>query len=330
MSTIIQSISDKFTTPVINFYSTAATGISDYVMPMAWTALALGLLIWAYTYATGKTQVPITDLLTKYMYALVLLYMMSGAYLGWVADPLFNMGDQITAVLPGGAGTPLATLGQLFDKMVDTMSLIFSAGADSLLNMAWGTAIQLFIWGILLSLVCMILLALTLVMYLFAKIGMSLTLAFGPFFMFGLISQHTKNYFYAWLNTALYFVFYQVMIVAFIGLFLSILDSYFTDFQTQIGTIAFDPVQSVLNLLSMGGSDFNLMATLGPVLIISLVMFFTLLQIPQLVSSMTSGSGGGFGNGAWMLSNIMRRGGGGAGKTGGGGSAKPLMLPPPK
>lgn len=334
MSTTIQSISNEFTTPIVNFYASASGAITGYVMPIAWVILALGLLVWCYAIMVGKVQTPVMEWFTKLIYALLLLYAMSGAYLSWVANPLFTLGDNLSSAVStatgGGGGTALNTMGNLFDSSVDVITSVFEAGTTAVEKLLFGTAVQLYLWGALITVILFVLLGLVLVFYIFAKIGLSLVLAVGPFFLFGLISQHTRNYFYSWLNTALYFVFYQLMIVLFVQLFLGILGHYISDLQTAIGGASFSIIDGALNLIGLGNTAFNVTAILAPIVIISVVMFFTLLQLPTLVSSMTSGSGGGFGNGMHTIRSFMGGGRGGGGGKGGGGNVKPTTLSAPK
>lgn len=316
MATMVQDVVTHFTNATNTFIASSAGLISGYVMPIGWTILAIGLLVHAWAIMEGKVQAPLQDWMFKLVAALMVLYAMSGGYLNWLSEPLYNLGDELGTLLAGG-GNAVTSLSTVNDKVLNLLSTIFSAAGESFSFLDFGSAVILLIFGILVFIACYLLIATALFFIVFAKLGISLVLAVGPFFVMALLNQHTRNYFFSWLNTALYFVFYQVLTVLFIILFIGILDQYMTALETKLAGATWSIENAVLNLIGMGGpgTQTNLVATMVPVVVISLAMFFMLLQLPTIASSMTSGSGGAFGNGLYAMSQMFRRGG----KKGGGG-----------
>ena len=64
---IIGDIYTHFDKALSGFYEGAASGISAYVIPVAWIVLGICVLIWCYLLMQGKVAVPATDWLLKFI-----------------------------------------------------------------------------------------------------------------------------------------------------------------------------------------------------------------------------------------------------------------------
>jgi type IV secretion system protein VirB6 len=301
---IVGDIYTKFDGALSGFYETAATGISNYVIPIAWILLGICLLIWCYLIIEGKVAMPITDWLLKFAGFMVVLYIMGNGYLGWVAKPIYDLPSALTTAMSNSATNAPDLLGQVNEKVVDLVSAMFTAGSNLVKELAIGPAIALFLMGVLVIVATYLMLAVALFAIIFSKLGLSMVLAVGPFFVLALILPQTRNYFYSWLNTGLYFVFYHVFTALFIFMFIGIANSYLGTLNTNLGGAGGGGVLNmVANLLGVRGSGLNVAAVTIPILLISLAMFFMFLQIPTMCSSLTSGSGGSFGAGLTNLTH---------------------------
>lgn len=296
---IIGDIYSNFERALNGFYEGAATGISGYVIPIAWVLLGICMLIWCYLIIEGKVAMPITDWLLKFVGFMVVLYIMGNGYLSWVAKPIFNLPSELTTAMSSSASSSPDLLGQVNEKVVDLVSAMFTAGTRLVKDLAIGPAIALFVMGALVIVAAYLLLAIALFAIIFSKLGLSLVLAVGPFFVLALVLPQTRNYFYSWLNTALYFVFYHVFTALFIFMFIGIINSYAGKLNTQLGSTGGGGgvVVMVSNLIGVGGAGLNVAAICIPIILISLAMFFMFLQIPTMCASLTGGSGGSLGAG---------------------------------
>lgn len=296
---IIGDIYAKFDGALSGFYEGAAAGISGYVIPVAWVLLGICMLIWCYLVIEGKLAVPITDWLLKFVGFMVVLYVMGYGYLSWVAKPIFNLPSELTTALSATSSSAPDLLGQVNEKVVDLVSAMFAAGSNLVKELAIGPAIALFLMGVLIIVATYLLLAVALFAVIFSKLGLSMVLAVGPFFVLALVLPQTRNYFYSWLNTALYFVFYHVFTALFIFMFIGIVNSYMGTLNGTLGGAGGGGgvLNMVANLLGVRGSGLNVAAITIPILLISLAMFFMFLQIPVMCASLTGGSGGSFGAG---------------------------------
>jgi type IV secretion system protein VirB6 len=300
---IIGDIYSNFERALGGFYESAAAGISGYVIPIAWVLLGVCMLIWCYLIIEGKVAMPITDWLLKFVGFMIVLYVMGNGYLSWVAKPLFDLPSELTRALSATSGSAPDLLGQVNEKVVDLVSAMFTAGTKLIKELAFGPAIALFLMGVLVIVAVYLLLAAALFSVIFSKLGLSMVLAVGPFFVLALVLSQTRNYFYSWLNTALYFVFYHVFSALFIFMFIGILHSYVTKLNSTLGGVGGGSVLSmVARLLGASGEGLNVAAICIPIFLIALAMFFMFLQIPVMCASLTGGSGGSFGAG---LANLV-------------------------
>lgn len=301
---IIGDIYSNFERALNGFYEGAALGISGYVIPIAWVLLGICMLLWCYMIIEGKVAMPITDWMLKFVGFMVVLYIMGNGYLTWVAKPIFNLPSDLTTALSSTATSSPNLLGQLNEKIVDLVSAMFTAGTRLVQDLAIGAAVSLFFMGVLVIVAAYLLLAIALFAIIFSKLGLSLVLAVGPFFILALVLPQTRNYFFAWLNTALYFVFYHVFTALFIFMFIGIINSYVGKLNAQLGSTGGGGgvLAMVTNLIGVGGAGLNVAAVCIPIILISLSVFFMFLQIPTMCASLTSGSGGSFGAG---LTNLV-------------------------
>lgn len=300
---IIGDIYNNFERALGGFYEGAASGISGYVIPIAWVLLGICMLIWCYLIIEGKVAMPITDWLLKFVGFMVVLYVMGNGYLSWVARPLFDLPSELTRALSATSGSAPDLLGQVNEKVVDLVSAMFTAGTKLIKELAFGPAIALFLMGVLVIVTVYLLLAAALFSVIFSKLGLSMVLAVGPFFILALVLPQTRNYFFSWLNTALYFVFYHVFSALFIFMFIGIVHSYVGKLNSTLGGVGGGNVLSmVARLLGASGEGLNVAAICIPILLISMAMFFMFLQIPTMCASLTGGSGGSLGAG---FSNLV-------------------------
>lgn len=310
---IIGDIYNNFESALNGFYEGAASGVSGYVIPIAWVLLGICMLIWCYLIIEGKVAAPITDWFLKGMGFMIVLYIMGNGYLSWVAKPLFNLPSELVTAMSSSATNAPDLLGQVNEKVVDLVSAMFTAGTNLIKELAIGPAIAIFLMGVLVVVAAYLLLAVALFAIIFSKLGLSMVLAVGPFFILALVLPQTRNYFFSWLNTALYFIFYHVFTAIFIFMFIGIINNYVGKLNSTLGSAGTGSVMNmVANLMGVGSANLNVAAVTIPILLISISMFFMFLQIPTMCASITGGSGGAFGSGLQSVMHMkgLMKGGG--------------------
>ena len=296
---IISDVHSSFERALFGFFEGAANALSAYVLPVAWVLLGISMLVWCYLIMEGRVGAPLTDWLLKFIAFMILLYVMGDGYLSWVATPIFELPTELVNVMTAGRGNAIEILGRVNDKILDLVSAMFVAGTSLFQELAVGPAIALFLMAVLVTIAAYLLLAAALFSIIFSKLGLSMVLAVGPLFVLASILPQTRRYFYSWISTALYFVFYQILSVIFIFLFIGIIHTYVTKLNDRLGGIGAGGgvISMVARLIGASGEGLNVAALCIPILLISLAMFLMFLQIPTMCASLTTGSGGSFGGG---------------------------------
>jgi type IV secretion system protein VirB6 len=305
---IIGDIYTHFDKALSGFYEGAASGISAYVIPVAWIVLGICVLIWCYLLMQGKVAVPATDWLLKFIGFMLVLHVMGNGYLGWVATPIFNLPSELTAAASHSSSDAPTLLGQVNTKVIDLISALFTAASSFASDLAIGAAITVFLLTLLVTAAAYLLLSTALFAVIFAKLGLSLVLAVGPFFVLALVLPQTRSLFFSWISTALYFVFYHLFTALFIFLFIGVVDVYLSRLASQIDRSGGGEVSAMAAQLIDAGGNLSVIAICIPVILISLAMFCMFLQIPAICASMTGGSGGTFFPGLGALARMRRAG----------------------
>ena len=284
---VLDNVYLKFDGAITGLYASASSGISSYVIPIAWIVLAVLLLVWCYLTMTGKTSMPVLDLFVPFIAFMLVLYAMGSGYTAWIADPLYKLPEElVSAVGRGSATTPIQALALFEEKFIGLATGGFNLLVDYVKSLAWGLV--------------------------YAKLGLTLVLAVGPFFVFLLVLQHTRDKFFSWLNTALFFVFYYVLCFLFMNLFFNFLDAYINALAgvaANSGAGVAGTIADAIRNQFMGGDMAkagNVIVVFMPVVLLTLIMAFMFLQLSTIASSMTSGAGGAVGQGASSLIYYMR------------------------
>jgi len=301
---IIQQVYTEFETVVKTVVESASSGISGYVIPIAWIVLAIALLMWCYLTMSGKTTVPILDWFVPFISFMLVLYAMGSGYMTWVGEPLWALPDELaSAANHASTSGPIEAIGNFENKMLAIGTGMIKVVVKYFETGAWGAAIVLVILLVAIMLAAVVVVIVVFVGLVYAKLGLSMVLAVGPFFLFILVIPALRDKFFSWLSTALYFVMYSVLIQIFMQMFFSILDKYVSkltgavsgDSSSWMPTAA----QTVSNMF-LGGDAAkatNALVTFMPIIILSFIMAFLFLQITTIASSMTAGSGGTVGAG---------------------------------
>lgn len=296
----------RFTEAMDGVYAAASSGISNYVIPIAWILLSIVLLTWAIATISGKTSVPILEWFTPFIAFILVLHAMGAGYVQWIADPIFKLPEQLASAVGNSASNnPIDSL-----AIFETKFSVLLAGAFSLIAQygesgAYGAAVVLSIIVLIMILAAAAMMIVMFAGIVYAKLGLTLVLSVGPFFIFMLILQSTRDKFYAWLSTALFFVLYYLLCVLFVALFFSILDEYMSAITNMAGagggqSEMHRAAEFVRNVF--GGGDeqktVSVISSFFPVILLTGIMAFMFLQLSTIAASMTSGSGGSVGQGA--------------------------------
>lgn len=310
-TSFIQETYQLFEKATVGLYASASAGISGYVIPIAWIVLAISLLVWCYMTMSGKTSAPVLDWFIPFIAFMLVLYAMGSGYTKWIADPLWNLPEELLRATNSANGTtPIDALGSFVTRFMGILSGAFAAMIKFAGDWDFGSALTLLVIIFVLLVFAVIATVIIFCGLVYAKLGLSLVLAVGPLFVFMLVIGHLRDKFFSWLSTALFFVLYYLLCYLFMSLIFNFIDSYIGvigNFKGFLPTDAGAVAQAVyMNLVGNKDAAVNIVLLFIPLIVILFIMAFLFLQLSTIASSMTAGSGGAVGQGASSLIYYMR------------------------
>ena len=332
MSAIFGDLVNAVDASLATVYVSAAQGMSNYVMPIAWATLGVTCLIWCLMVMDGKVSSPLNGWISKGLITVLIFQAASSLYGPWVSQPLYHLPtDLANAVTNTSGSTPAASLDALSDSVDQIVLGVAQAMVSAITDLNIGGALILFTCMVMISIAGSLLEIACVFNLIYAKLGLGLVLGVGPFFVICLAWQPIKGMFFSWLNTCLYFAFLTVMTTMIEVIFIKIANTFMsklTQAVTAYGDAQHNLASNVLSMLKAAiSADATAVASnpliTAPLNIYSIAlqmvlcfipMFLVALEIRTLVSSLTGGSGGSFGTGlvnAATTAARLSRGGGG-------------------
>lgn len=305
------------------FTNAAAAGMSNYVIPIAWAGLAIALLVYALMIVEGKVHSPMEGWITKGLGIVLILTAAGPYYSRWVGSAVNAVPNGMSAAI-GNVGDPNMVLNALAGNLLDLIAGIGSGSVDAFANWNIGGGLLLGFAMIDVVIVGTLLLVACAFNLLYAKMGLALLLAVGPFFIIVAMWSPIRHWFHSWLNTLLYLIFLHVMSVLFVVFFIGVGQMFMDALKAMVMTMTAAggaksyPVAVAEAIkawatgtptpASVGAAKANFINIVRLVIEMNFVfipMFLVALEMRTLVSSMTSGSGGSAGSG---IARFLRRG----------------------
>jgi type IV secretion system protein VirB6 len=304
----------------------AAAGVSAYVLPIGWAMLGVSLLVYSALILEGKVNNPMLDWISKGA-AMMLVLMTCGAYYGpWVSSALAGMPDALSSAV-GNSANPILALDTLASSLEDLVSGIASGVIAAFEGLNIGGGLLLIFAMIDVALIGCVLLIACAFNLMYAKIGLSIVLGVGPFFVLCLFWSHTKSYFYSWLSTALYFIFLAVISTMLVAFFIGIAQMFMTQMEGMIkqlttsggtssyATAVYDaikawvdngPAPAVPVTSTTRGQLLNIVILVIEINFVFMTLILVALDMKSMVASLTGGSGGSVGAGMGKLINHIK------------------------
>lgn len=257
-------------TTVTDFISTSTAAVAASISSAAYSLVTLYVILWGWATLRGTVSEPIGDGIARLVKITVILAASLNMlyYNGWIVNFLYNTPDALASVITGtSAATSTSFLDTFMGQMFD-MSDSYKSLANSrigfpdftLLAMSWAIALS----GLLLTLFGAFLTML-------AKVGLAITLALGPIFIFTTLFESTKRFFDVWLGQVINFILLIVFVGAGLHLINTIIGTWIT---TNAGAISGSP---------------NFIDALQPIAY-SIIGFLTLMQVPSIASALGGGA----------------------------------------
>lgn len=304
----------------------AASGMSTYVLPIGWVMLGVSLLVYSILTLEGKVNNPMLDWIYKGVGMMLVLMACGSYYEPWVSRTVATLPDALSSAI-GSSGSPISALDTLAGSLADLVSGIASGVVDAFHGWNIGGGFLLIFALIDVALIGCVLLVACAFNLMYAKIGLSIVLAVGPFFVLCLFWPQLKSYFYSWLNTVLYFVFLAVVSTMFVVFFVGIAQLFMAQMEELIkgltasgGTSSYasavadaikawannTPAPTVPPTGTSSGQLLNIVVLVIEINFVFMTLILIALDMKSLVASLTGGSGGSAGSGFEKLLNFVK------------------------
>lgn len=252
---------------LISFISQTAADIVVQFRPMVTSFLIIYTMIWGFNLLTGSIKTPLSEGMIRIVRIsiIVSLALGIGVYNSYIVDTFWNIPDALGQIVgKGSVNTPAAAfdfLDKTFDKFYETFQHFYDTGVNDGLS---GIGMILFSFlifaaGIGVTVGAFILLATV-------KVLLASCLGVGPIFIAMTMFDATKKYTESWLSLITTCIALQLLVIVFIKLVLTIIDTY---------------------IAKMGNAVE--IKTAGPLILFSIVCIIYYLQIPSF--AMTLGGG---------------------------------------
>jgi type IV secretion system protein VirB6 len=307
-------------TAITGFLTLVVGGIAGYIAPIVFVAVGVWLLSWSILMIMGKVQSPAGDLVVRILVVgFVLWLMQSPIYLQLIVAPAQALPNELIAAASGN-NNPQNIMEALWSNIFSFMLSGLSQAGTQFSTGLLSSAIIILLFTVATTAIGACLIGLSMFLIGYTKIGMGLVLAMGPLALAFAIWPATRNYFYAWLNTVLYFAVLAFLTALFVMFFVDIPNRFIQ--RISATTPSTNVVDRFINFFAITPEAIQISVMM---MIVMGIMFFLMLQLPTIAQSITQGSGG---SGAGGLSSVFHMarslGGkpnaGGAASSGGGGS----------
>ena len=262
--TTFASIEDSFTAPLESFISSGSSNIASAIAGPLSLAVTLYVIITGVLMMLGKIDTPIREIALRVIKLGIIIALIkeSGTYQQFVTDIFFEaLPNEISSALSTGSAISGSSLDGLMTQIQVTATTIMESAGWDFTIVTYGMA------ALVLVIIALITLAISFVVTLYAKIGLTLVLALGPIFIACALFDSTRRMTEAWFAQVINYVVLQVLVLALGSLLVDILDS-------QISSAG--SVTDVLKIPLSLGATF-------------VAAGYILYQLPQLAASLAGG-----------------------------------------
>lgn len=182
---------------VQKFVTDTAATVSGEIVSLGTTLLTIYLALWGWATMRGMTSEPVMESAWRIIKAAAIFYLatQSSLYSQYVSDFLYNWPTALASTMQGAAAPdPVTMLDQMLEKGNTLGGQAWEKG--SIRNMG-AYALSIIVFAL-----TWVTLGITAVVIVMAKLGLAITLAFGPIALLFLLFERTEQWFRAWLNLA--------------------------------------------------------------------------------------------------------------------------------
>ena len=256
------------------YVSDVATNIIAAITPTTTTLLIIYVMLWGWAMMRGMITEPVTDMINRIMRLTLIIgvALNVGRYNEYLSDFLWNTPDVMAGYISAGfsdGSTNTQYLDNLWSQIYDIGNAFWQTAnaSDSLVPDVGMIIIAILIWcaGAAATAYAAFLLVLS-------KIALAIILGIGPIFILLIMFEPTKRFFDVWMGQALTYVFLVILTAASIKLMLAILLKYLVAFSSS-GILANPAISQAF-----------------PAIILSVISFLVMMQLPSIASALGGGT----------------------------------------
>ena len=266
MATSTHFYEDTFTNvndALATYVSDVSSSIIGAITPVTTSLLAIYVMLWGWAMIRGMISEPVTDGINRIVRLSLItgVALSVGRYNEYLSDFLWNTPDSLWS--------QIYDIGDAFWQKASILSGIFqSIGLMVISILIWASGVAATAYAAYLLVL--------------SKIALAILLGIGPIFVLLVMFEPTKRFFDTWIGQALNYVFLVMLTAASIKLMLAILQKY------------------LVSVTSSGALSDPSVSQAFPAIILSLISFLVMMQLPSIASALGGGTAiGTLGSVAW-------------------------------
>lgn len=262
------SYMDSVTT---KYMTDGAASLASSLQGVAYTLLAVYMILWGWSMMRGIIQEPIMDAVSRILRLTFIIAFAtnSAMYANDLATFLYDWPPAMASVI---SGAPSISITQLLDQI--------AANGLDLASQAWQAAsitnLGAYIVSFILFVVTILITSITAFIIISAKLGLALLLTLGPLFILMMLFKPTEDYFSKWLAS----VFTAGITIVLASMTAMLFFKYFG--------ATFDSASAE----AAGNGGIVTLTGIAPAIVFGLISGFFILGVPSFASSLGGGASG--------------------------------------
>lgn len=249
----------------INYITNSAQKIISFISQPTFTLLSIYILFWGLCHILGLIREPIIDAVKRFIkLGFILGIALSfSTYNDYVVETITKGPEEFASAFVDGYQNIGDTLQIIFDNMWNIGNKFWEQGGIF-------SSIGPYIFAIIIYIISCLITSYAAFLIILSKISIAILIAVGPFFIILTMFESTKRFLEQWVAQLCNYGIMTILTIAFNAFILEIL---------------YKSTEKILNEVSTSSDVVNA----APILIIGLISFLIMMQIPTISSALAGG-----------------------------------------
>lgn len=249
----------------INYITNSAQKIISFISQPTFTLLSIYILFWGLCHILGLIREPIIDAVKRFIkLGFILGIALSfSTYNDYVVETITKGPEEFASAFVDGYQNIGDTLQIIFDNMWNIGNKFWEQGGIF-------SSIGPYIFAIIIYIIACLITSYAAFLIILSKISIAILIAVGPFFIILTMFESTKRFLEQWVAQLCNYGIMTILTIAFNAFILEIL---------------YKSTEKILNEVSTSSDVVNA----APILIIGLISFLIMMQIPTISSALAGG-----------------------------------------